>query len=72
MAIRLEKSGGLTMIYGTRDDQDDQREWNTRRSKLGVFAVAVAVVAAVFFFGPHIPGYALISHAIKAVVKAIW
>jgi hypothetical protein len=72
MAIRLEKSGELMMIYGTRDDQDDQREWNTRRSKLGVFAVAVGVVAAVVFLGPHIPGYALISHAIKAVVKAIW
>lgn len=72
MAIRLEKSGELMMIYGTRDDQDDQRDWNARRSKLGVLAVAVGVVAALFFLGPIVPGYALISHAIKAVVAAIW
>jgi hypothetical protein len=72
MAIRLEKSGELMMIYGTQDDQDDQREWNTRRSKLGVLAVAVALVAAVVFLGPHVPGYALISHAIRTVVAAIW
>lgn len=60
------------MIYGTGDEQDGQRDWNSRRSKLGVLAVAVAVVAAGFFLGPHVPGHALISHAIKSVMAAIW
>lgn len=72
MAIRLEKSGELMMIYGTQDEPEDQRDWNTRRRKLGVLVVAVAVVAAVMVVGPHVPGYEMASHAFKAVVAAIW
>jgi len=72
MAIRLEKSGELMMIYGTKDEPEDQKDWNTRRRKLGVLAVAVAAVAAVVFVGPHLPGYAMASHAFKSAVEAIW
>ncbi len=75
MAIRLEKSGELMMIYGTRDEQEDQydqQEWHSRRSKLGVLAVAIGVVVALFLLGPHLPGHVLISHAIKSVISAIW
>lgn len=72
MAIRLQKSGGLMMIYGTRDEPDDQEEWNTRRRKLGVLVVSLAVVAAVLFIGPHMPGHEMLSNAFKSIVAAIW
>ncbi|MGA8183083.1 MAG: hypothetical protein WB819_05505 [Terriglobia bacterium] len=72
MSIRLEKSGELMLIRGIQDDLDDQKEWNTRRRKLSVFVVAIAAVSAMVFFGPHVPGYEIISNAFKSVVAAIW
>jgi len=72
MSIRLEKSGELMLIYGTKDEPDDQENWDTRRSKLGVIAVAVAVVTAALFLGPYVPGHELVSNALKSIVAAIW
>lgn len=72
MAMRLEKSGELMRVYGTKDEPDDQQEWNTRRRKLGAFVAALAVVTAVLYLGPHIPGYQMVSSAIKSVVATIW
>ena len=72
MAIRMEKSGELMMIYGTKDEPDDQQDWNNRRSKLGVLVVAVAVVAGVIYLGPHVPGHEIFSNAFKSIVAAIW
>jgi hypothetical protein len=72
MAIRLEKSGELMMIRGIREELDDQKEWNNKRSKLGVLVVAILAVTAVVFIGPHVPGYAIVSNAFKSFVAAIW
>lgn len=72
MAIRLEKSGELMMIRGIRDELDDQKEWNTKRSKLGVFLFAIVAVTTVVFIGPHVPGYAILSNACKSFWAAIW
>lgn len=72
MAIRLEKSGELMLIYGTNDEPNDQMEWDTRRRKLGVFMVAVAVGTAAVLVAPYMPGYEIISNAFKSVVAAIW
>lgn len=72
MAIRLERSGELMLIYGTKDEPPEQQDWYTRRSKLGALVVALAVVAAVVVVGPYVPGYAIVSHALKSVVSAIW
>lgn len=72
MAIRMEKSGELMMIYGTRDEPDDQQEWSTRRRKLWVILTAVAVVTAAMFLGPHVPGHEIFSNAVKSMVTAIW
>lgn len=72
MAIRLERSGELMMIYGTKDEPPEQRDWNTRRHKLGMLIVAVTAVTAVVLVGPYVPGYAIVSHAVESVVAAIW
>ena len=72
MAMRMEKSGELIMVYGDNDEPDAQKEWSTKRSKLGVLVVAIVVVTATVFIGPHVPGYEIISNACKAVVAAIW
>ncbi|HEX5411706.1 MAG TPA: hypothetical protein VFZ27_07565 [Terriglobia bacterium] len=73
MAIRVEKSGELLMIYGKKDDEPDvQKEWSARRRKLGTFCAAVAIVATVFVLGPHMPGWALLSGTFKTIVTAIW
>lgn len=72
MAIRMEKSGELMMIYGTKDEPDDQQEWNTRRRKLGVLLTAVAAVVVAVYIGPHVPGHEIVSNALKSVVTAIW
>lgn len=72
MAIRLEKSGELMMIRGIREELDDQKEWNTRRSKLGVLVFAILLVTAVVFIGPHVPGFEIASKAFKSFVAAIW
>jgi hypothetical protein len=72
MAIRLEKSGELMMIYGTQDEPDDQKEWNARRRKLAALVLAVAAVTATFYLGPHVPGHEVVSNAFKSVLTAIW
>lgn len=72
MAIRLEKSGELMMIRGIQDELDDQNEWKTRRRKLAAFLLAVAVVTATVYLGPHVPGHEVVSNAFKAVLTAIW
>ena len=72
MAMRLDKSGELMMIRGIREELDDQQEWNTRRSKLGVLVIAILVVTAVVFIGPHVPGHEIISNAFKSFVAALW
>ena len=72
MAIRLEKSGELMMIYGTNDEPQNQNDWDTRRRKLGVFLVVVAAVAVLVFVAPHVPGHEVISNVFKSVVAAIW
>jgi hypothetical protein len=72
MAIRLEKSGELMMIRGIREELDDQKDWNARRSKLGVLVVAILVVTAVVFVGPHVPGYEIVSKAFMSFWAAIW
>ena len=72
MAIRMEKSGELMLIYGADDDSNDQNEWDPRRQKLGVLVVSVAVVTAAVFVGPHVPGFEIIRNAFKAVLAAIW
>jgi len=73
MAIRAEKSGEMTLKYGKSNGEPDvQTEWNTKRSKLGALYTAVAIVAAAFILVPHMPGWALVSGAIKSVVAAIW
>ena len=72
MAIRLEKSGELMLIYGTDDEPNDQNEWSNRRRKLSAFVVVVAALTAMVFFAPHVPGYEIISNAFKSVVAAIW
>lgn len=73
MAIRAEKPGELMLIYGKLSGEPDvQAEWNTKRRKLGALYTAVAIVAAAFILGPHMPGWALVSGAVKSVVAAIW
>lgn len=72
MAMRFDKSAELTMMNGIRSELNDQKDWNTRRSKLGVFLFAVLAVTAVFFVAPHMPGYEMISNALKSVLAAIW
>jgi hypothetical protein len=72
MAIRLEKSGELMMIRGIREELDDQKEWNTRRSKLGALVFAILAVTAVVLVGPHVPGFEIVSKAFKSLVSAIW
>ncbi len=72
MAMRMEKSGELIMVCGSHDEPDAQKEWNTRRSKLGVLVFAIVAVTAVVFVGPHVPGFEIFSNALKTVVAAIW
>jgi hypothetical protein len=72
MAMRMEKSGELIMVYGNSDESDAQMEWNTRRHKLGVFVFAVVAVTAAVFIAPHVPGFDILSNACKSVVAAIW
>lgn len=72
MAIRLEKSGELMMIYGTTDEPDPQEEWSQKRRKLGVLLFAVAVVALAMYLVPQMPGHVMINHVIKAVLAVIW
>lgn len=73
MAIRAEKSGDLMLIYGKSNGEADvQAEWSTKRRKLGAIYTAVAIVAAAFILGPHMPGWAFVSGAVKSVVAAIW
>jgi hypothetical protein len=72
MAMRLDKSGELMMIRGIRDELDDQKEWNTRRSKLGVLVIAILAVTAVVLIGPHVPGHEIVSRVFKSFVAAIW
>ncbi|HET9178036.1 MAG TPA: hypothetical protein VFQ24_06730 [Terriglobia bacterium] len=73
MAIRAEKSGQQMVIYGKLDDEPDvQEEWNTKRRKLGALYTAVAIVAAAFILGPHMPGWAIVSGTFKSIVAAIW
>jgi hypothetical protein len=72
MAMRLDKSGELMMVRGIREELDDQQEWNTRRSKLGVLVIAILAVTAAVFIGPHVPGHEIISKAFQSFVAAIW
>lgn len=72
MAMRLEKSTGLAMMTSIRDELDDQKEWNTRRSKLSVLLIAIVAVTAAAFLGPHMPGWQIVSNALKSVLAAIW
>lgn len=72
MAMRLEKSGELMMIRGIQDELDDQAEWKTRRRKLAALLLAIAVVTATVFLGPHMPGHEIITNAFKSVLAAIW
>ncbi|HXH48538.1 MAG TPA: hypothetical protein VNM47_04120 [Terriglobia bacterium] len=73
MAIRLVKSGELMMIYGQRDEEPDAgHEWNTRRRKLTVFLVSVAIVTVAMVAFPHMPGAAIVGSAVKSIVAAIW
>lgn len=73
MAIRAEKSGQQMVIYRKLDDEPDvQEEWNTKRRKLGALYTAVAIVAAAFILGPHMPGWAIVSGTFKSIVAAIW
>lgn len=73
MAIRLEKSGELMMIYGKKDDEPDITEnWRMRRRKLGTFCAAVAIVTVAIVFGPHMPGWIILSGTFKSIVAAIW
>jgi hypothetical protein len=72
MAMRMERSGELIMVYGNNDEPDAQKEWSTRRRKLGVLVFAIVAVTAAVFVGPHVPGHEIISHALKTVFEAIW
>jgi hypothetical protein len=73
MAIRLVKSGELMMIYGTKDEEPDAgQEWYTRRRKLTVFLLSVAIVTAAMVAFPHMPGAAMVGSAVKSFVAAIW
>jgi hypothetical protein len=72
MAIRVEKSGELMMIYGIKDEPDAQEEWNTRRGKLGALLAAVATVTAAVYLVPHMPGFAVLSGTFKSILAAIW
>jgi hypothetical protein len=73
MAIRAEKSGDLMSIYGKLNGESDvQTEWSTKRRKLGALYTAAAIVAAAIILGPHMPGWAFVSGAVKSVVAAIW
>ena len=72
MAMQLGKPAELAMMNGIREELDDQKEWNTRRSKLSVFLIAILAVTAVIFVGPHMPGWDIISNAAKSVLAAIW
>jgi len=72
MAMQMEKSGEWMMLRGIQDELDDQKEWKTRRRKLAAFLLAIAAVTAAVFVGPHVPGFEIISNALKTVVAAIW
>lgn len=73
MATRAEKSGGLMMAYDQLDDEPNvQEEWNTKRRKLGALYAAVAIVAAAFILVPYMPGWGIVSGALKSFVAAIW
>jgi hypothetical protein len=72
MAMRMERSGELIMVYGNDDEPDAQEEWSTRRRKLGALVLAIVAVTAAVFIAPHVPGYEILSNACKAVVAAIW
>jgi hypothetical protein len=72
MAMRLDKSAELTMLHSIQDELDSQEEWTTRRSKLGVLLLAVGAVSVMIFLGPHLPGYAILSTAVKSLLAAIW
>ena len=72
MAMRLEKSAGLAMMNSIRDELDDQKEWNTRRSKLSVLLFAILAVTAAVLLAPHMPGWQMVSNALKSVLAAIW
>ena len=72
MAIRLEKSGELMFIRGTKDELEPQDEWYERRRKLEMLVVVLALVTAAIYLVPHLPGHELLSQAFDAIVAAIW
>lgn len=72
MAMRLDKSAELMMMDGIRDELDDQKEWNIRRSKRSVFLFSILAVTATIFVAPHLPGWDIISNAFKSLIAAIW
>jgi hypothetical protein len=72
MGTRLEDSQQLLMIRRMMDEPEPQEAWDMRRRKLSVLVVAVAGALALVYGVPNMPGWALIEHAFKAFLAAIW
>ena len=72
MAIRLERSGELILIRGTKDEPKPENEWYERRRRLGVLVVALAVVTTAMYVVPNMPGREIFSQALHAILSAIW
>jgi hypothetical protein len=72
MAIRLERSGGLILIRGTRDEPEEPRKW-IKYLQLGLWLALIMLASGVLFMGPHaLLDWATVSHAFRSVLTAIW
>lgn len=72
MGTRLEESQQLLMIRRTLEEPEPQDAWDMRRRKLSVLVVAIAGAMFLVYGVPHMPGWALVHHAFKAFLAAIW
>ena len=72
MGTRLEDSQQLLMIRRMLDEPEPQEAWDMRRRKLSVLVVAVAGALVLVYGVPQMPGWALVDHAFKAFLAAIW
>jgi hypothetical protein len=69
MAVRLERSGGLILIRGTKDEPEEPKR--DRFASVGLWLALILLVVGVMFIGPSGVSMADVGHAFKSFLAAV-
>ncbi len=72
MAIRLERSGGLFFIRGTHEEAPKPKWSRKRRRRLALLVALDVLVVGLLFAGPHLLGWPVVRHTLRALLTATW